>query len=135
MPYGFPHHLGNTERRGYSLLDDRVLGYPTLYSTEDIAVLDKVIVERFFAGEMNWWLVEYDHDRRLGFGFVYLGPRFEREREWGYFSLDELESICVPVALPGGTEHEVIVVRDLFFEKATVREVIPHALWEGWWER
>jgi hypothetical protein len=69
---------------------------PALYATEGVATEDKVCVAKFFhpMGRGTWFMVEFDPDERLAFGFCVspLGPDCD---EWGYFSLDELESVNV----------------------------------------
>ena len=61
---------------------------PDLYSTQGVAMNDKVLTVKFFSPYSNWtWYgVEFDGED-IFFGFV---EGFEKE--WGYFSLDELAS-------------------------------------------
>ena len=63
---------------------------PPLYSTEETPNSDKIAIVKFFTPRSNWtwYATEYDPTQRLFFGLV---DGFEREL--GYFSLDELESI------------------------------------------
>lgn len=65
---------------------------PPFYATEKTPIADKKLVVKFFTPWSNWtWYgVEYDPDERTFFGFV-----VGHEKEWGYFSLDELESCNV----------------------------------------
>lgn len=69
---------------------------PKLYATEKVPVSDKVLVVKYFTPWTNWtWYgVEYDPVDRLFFGWV-----VGFEKEWGYFSLDELESVKGPFGL------------------------------------
>jgi len=67
---------------------------PALYSTEKTALKDKKIYMHFFMGGCDWWVVEYDPEERLLFGFACLNGD-EQNAEWGYVSLDELISINV----------------------------------------
>ena len=77
---------------------------PKLYDTENVPESDKVLVVKYFCpwNSWTWYGVEYNPDERLFFGYV---EGFEKE--WGYFSLDELEE----VRGPGGLKIE----RDYYF--------------------
>lgn len=81
---------------------------PTLYSTEDIPLGDKVLVCKFFTpdAQWTWFACEFDGDE-LFFGYV-----IGLEAEWGYFSLSELESIRGPLGLP--------IERDLNFRPQSI---------------
>ena len=69
---------------------------PALYATEKIPVSEKVLVVKFFTPWSNWtWYgTEYNPGERLFFGFV-----VGMEKEWGYFSLDEMKSVQGPFGL------------------------------------
>ncbi len=58
--------------------------------------------------EWYWYATEYDPEDRIFFGLV-----FGFETEWGYFSLDELESVQSPLPIE----------RDLYFEPTPISEV------------
>ena len=64
------------------------LSIPILYATEDIE--EKVLLIKQLEPNTlwEWYLIEYDLQQRLAFGYV-IG--FEREFE--YFSLEEMEAI------------------------------------------
>jgi hypothetical protein len=51
---------------------------------------DPEIVAKFFnpTGSWTWYATEYDHNTKTFFGLV-----DGYEKEWGYFSLEELESV------------------------------------------
>lgn len=66
---------------------------PGLYSTEKIPCKDKVIHAHFFVGSCDWWIAEYDPKERLCWGYACLGD--PQCAEWGYVSLDELETVRV----------------------------------------
>src|SRR5512140_712708 len=68
---------------------------PPLYSQEEKGD-DAIAVVKFFTPwtSWTWYASEYDPEKRLCFGVV-VGP----EREFGYFSLDELEDIRGPGGL------------------------------------
>lgn len=67
---------------------------PALYSTEDDK--DPVAFLKFFnpVGRGTWYLIEYDPEERLAFGYVDLGSP-----ELGYFSMAELEEMILPMGL------------------------------------
>lgn len=70
------------------LTEDDLRKIPSLYATENET--DPVAYVKFFTpdGSWSWYVLEYDKERRECFGYV---EGFEREL--GYFSLDELESV------------------------------------------
>jgi hypothetical protein len=66
---------------------------PKLYETEKVKTEDKILVVKFFypAGRGTWYGVEFDgEDRFFGYCVSPLGPDCD---EWGYFSLQELQSV------------------------------------------
>ncbi len=84
---------------------------PPLYSGDSIQADDKVIQVKFFTPwtYWTWYATEYDPETRMFFGVV-----IGQETEWGYFSLDELQSIKSPLGLK--------IERDAWFPPITVRE-------------
>ena len=70
-------------------------------------VKDPLVITKFFnpTGAGTWYVTEYDPDSKNFFGYVSLFNDWSDE--WGYFSLDELESLRGPFGL--GIE------RDLYF--------------------
>lgn len=70
---------------------------PKMYSTEHINAPDKKIIVKYFTPwtSWTWYAAEYDPEERRFFGYVDNG----RDGEWGYFSLDELESVKGPWGL------------------------------------
>jgi hypothetical protein len=76
-------------------------------------VKDPLVVAKFFnpTGAGTWYATEYDPEGRLFFGYAEIF-----EGEWGYFSLDELESFKGPLGI--GIE------RDLWWEEKRFSEVI-----------
>jgi len=76
---------------------------PKLYE-QDGKGMDSMVYAKFFTPDSNWtWFVtEYDPIQRLCFGLV-----CGFENEFGYFSLDEIESVRGPLGLS--------VERDLHF--------------------
>jgi hypothetical protein len=89
---------------------------PKLYATEGVALADKVLIVKFFHpySVMTWYGAEYNPDERTFFGYVCgLGPGCD---EWGYFSMDELESV----------KHMGLgIERDLHFTPTTFKQLFP----------
>jgi len=85
---------------------------PALGSTEDIPMDDKVIHVKFFSPYSNWtwYAVEYDPETKTFFGLVH-----GFEKEWGYFTLDELEN-AYRGSLP-------LVERDMYYGPKKVSEI------------
>ena len=85
---------------------------PPLYSQEDkgseaIAYLKMFVPD----GQFTWYATEYDGDDTF-FGLV---DGFEKEL--GYFSLSELQSVRGRLGLP--------IERDLYFKPKTLAEIAP----------
>jgi hypothetical protein len=76
---------------------------------------DPIVVCKFFnpTGSGTWYATEYDPESRVFFGYV-TGLGFD---EWGYFCLDELESIRLRFGLK--------IERDLYFEPQRISEAVP----------
>ena len=83
---------------------------PPLYSQEDNP--DPVAPVKFFTPDSTWtwYVIEYDPAEQLFFGLV---DGFEME--FGYFSLDELESVKGPWGLS--------IERDLHWTPTSVSEI------------
>lgn len=77
---------------------------------------DPVIVAKFFnpAGAGTWYATEYDPATKTFFGYVSIFGDWNDE--WGYFSLQELQSFKSPFGL--GIE------RDLYWQEKKVSTVI-----------
>lgn len=68
-------------------------------------VEDPIVVARYFnpCGAGTWWATEYYPEDKLFFGYVSIfGDHCD---EWGYFSLDEFETIKLPFGL--GIERDL----------------------------
>ena len=85
--------------------------FPKMYATEKVPVEDKRVIAKFFTPDSNWtwYAVEFDGEDTF-FGLV---DGFERE--WGYFSLSELQSVRGKLGL--GVE------RDLYFGQPLIKEI------------
>ena len=87
---------------------------PPLYSTENVPTEDKVFICKFFnpTGLGTWYIAEGEEQEDgdwLFFGLVDL-----HEKEWGYFTLNELKSVQGAFGL--GIE------RDIFFHDEPARK-------------
>jgi hypothetical protein len=79
---------------------------------EDVS--DPIVVAKFFhpMSHWTWYATEYDPAERTFFGLVY-----GFEREWGSFSLTEMEEVNV---------HGLGVERDLYWQEKPVSQ-LPEA--------
>jgi len=86
---------------------------PALYAQERED--DPKMYIKFFTPWTNWtWYVTEGSEQEDD--FIFFGYIIGHEREWGYFSLNELEA----VRGPGGLTIE----RDLYFEPARFNEAM-----------
>jgi len=83
---------------------------PKLYETD--GKKDKMVYAKFFSpiGSWTWYAIEYDAEEKMFYGVVD-GDFFE----FGYFSLDELETTKLPFGMK--------VERDKFFEPKLLSEI------------
>jgi hypothetical protein len=79
-------------------------------------VKDPLIIAHFFnpSGAGDWYATEYNPENRIFFGYVSIFGDFCDE--WGYFSLNELESVTTP---PFGLGIE----RDLYWNERPASKV------------
>ncbi len=78
-------------RRKHKLLTAKIKNkMPMLYETDGVPLHEKDILVKFFCPYSNWkWYgCEYDPESR-----TFLGRTDGHEKEWGYFSLGELEEL------------------------------------------
>ena len=82
------------------LTDELIKNLPPLYSTENIK--DPLIQCKFFTPDSSWswYVLEFDKTNEIFFGYV-----CGLERELGYFSLAELESVKGQLGL--GVERDI----------------------------
>ncbi len=85
--------------------------YP-LYSQEESD--DPIVITKLFdpCGSASWWITEYNPVDKIAFGYV-TGLTAD---EWGYVSLEELESIERPFGLT--------IERDLYFIQKKMSECV-----------
>lgn len=77
---------------------------------------DPVVIAKFFnpCGAGTWYATEYDPKDKIFFGYASIFGDWNDE--WGYFSLEELESFQGPFGI--GIE------RDLFFDEKPFSQVV-----------
>ena len=85
---------------------------PPLYS-QDGKGDEALALVKFFTpySSWTWYATEYDPVERVFFGLV-----DGLEKELGYFSLDELESVKGPLGLS--------IERDIYFEPTRIKELL-----------
>ena len=66
------------------------IGLPKLYDCEDTPTNEMMLRIRFYDtnSTWEWYLIEFEPETNIAFGYV-----CGFEKEWGYFSIDELSSI------------------------------------------
>jgi hypothetical protein len=76
---------------------------------------DAIVHAKFFhcLSNWTWYATEYDPEERVFFGIV-----DGHSAEWGYFSLDEMESLVV---------HGLKMERDLYWEPTRVGDITFNA--------
>jgi hypothetical protein len=79
---------------------------PRLYKQENVK--DKIVYVKYFDIFSNWYWYgcEFDPTEKIFFGYVK-----GHENEWGYFSLEELESLGFRIE------------RDLYFEPTPISQL------------
>lgn len=89
---------------------------PALYSTESIPLKEKIAVAKFFnpMGAGTWYVIEGQEEDG---DFIFFGLVDLHEQEFGYFSLNELQSIRLPFGLK--------IERDIHFSQEKIAN-----LWE-----
>ena len=95
------------------------LKMPPLYSNEDNP--DPMVVAKFFTPDSSWtWYVieggPETNDNGEEVDYIFFGYVVGLEKELGYFSLRELESVRGPLGLK--------IERDLYFKPVLLSEVV-----------
>lgn len=95
------------------LPNDLANSLPDLYDTENIDTEDKMIYVKFFSpfSDWTWYVAEYDSSDGTFFGLV-----DGNEREWGYFSLRELEGI-------NAESNPPLIERDEYFTPTRIKDI------------
>lgn len=87
---------------------------PKLYSQEETDD-PKVFIKYFFpAGNWTWFVTEGE---LKGDDFTFFGYVIGLEKEWGYFTLNQLEEINI---------HGLTVERDLYFRQESFSLCLAH---------
>ena len=83
---------------------------PALYSQEHEK--DPMVHLKFFnpVGRGTWYLIEYDPEENLAFGYIDLG-----HPELGYFSITEMEEIILPMSQK--------IERDIYFRTSVLSDI------------
>jgi len=86
---------------------------PKLYSQENVK--DPMVIVKFFnpVGRENWFAIEYNPEEKLFFGYASLFGDYNDEL--GYFGLEELEQVKLPLGIK--------IERDLYFEPTPLSEI------------
>lgn len=95
---------------------------PALYSTEEVETQDKTIVCKFFALGTGWTWYVVEGGRQEDGNYLFFGLVSGFEKEWGYWTLEELLTVKWQ-GIQG-------IERDLHFKPVTVgecRELNPQA--------
>jgi len=88
---------------------------PMIGATEEIPASERKVPVKFFSPYTGWrwYVLEYDPEEKLCFGYVR-----GMESEYGYFSLEELDSVTVMGGVPA-------VERDIHWNsKAILQDVL-----------
>jgi hypothetical protein len=87
---------------------------PRLYETENVPLPEKVAYVELFhpVGNWTWYIIEYDGED-ICFGLV-----VGHEAEFGYFSLNELNSVRGGLGLP--------IEREMYFRPTQVQDLPIH---------
>jgi len=85
--------------------------FPKLNKTDGTPLEEKKVIAKFFTpdGSWTWYAVEFDGED-LFFGLV-----DGIEKEWGYFSLKELQSVQGTLGLP--------IEWDLYFGQPKIKDI------------
>jgi len=95
--------------------DDVKSTLPLLYSQENVK--DPIVHVKFFCPWNQWTWFATEGQEQNG-DFILFGYVIGHEREWGYFSLDELASVIGPFGLK--------IERDIYFTpkpKSQIKEI------------
>ena len=97
------------------LTDELRAEIPALYSQEKIGAKEKTVYAKFFfpAADWTWFAVEGEQEEDGD--YVFFGFVVGFAEEWGYFTLNELQSIKIQL---------LTVERDLHFKPGKFDEVI-----------
>jgi hypothetical protein len=107
----------NDENDAHNLLPlslEKIL--PPLYATENIVEKKKIVYAKFFAPNTFWtWFVLEGSWNENHEDFIFFGLVHGFEKEYGYFSLNELKSVTNPLYR---------AERDLYFKPTLLSECV-----------
>jgi hypothetical protein len=88
---------------------------PKLYETESIPLKEKTVVAKYFnpSGDGTWYVIEGEEQ---GDDFIFFGLIDLYGKDFGYFTIKELESIRFPWGLK--------IERDIHFEGGNIGEYL-----------
>jgi len=87
---------------------------PKLYSTEGIELEEKKIICKFYALGSSWTWFAVEGERQENGDYLFFGLVDGLEKEWGYFSLREMESV---------KWHGIAgIERDMYFDSVKVKD-------------
>lgn len=72
---------------------------PKLYTTDGVKLEDKVIICKFFTPWSNWTWFVFEGEKQEDGDYLFFGMVHGFERELGYFSLSQLQSVTGPFGL------------------------------------
>jgi Protein of unknown function (DUF2958). len=89
---------------------------PKLYGTENVHLEEKIVHSKLFTPDSSWsWFILEGQEQEDGDVLMFAWV-IGLEREFGYVSLRELESVRGPLGLP--------IERDLHFKPRPLKEVM-----------
>ena len=109
-------HNGENEMKKMMLITKAIEAkIPALYSTENVPTDEKAIAVKFFTPDSNWTWFAVEGSRQEDGDFLFFGLVHGLEKEWGYFSLRELEAARGPMGLP--------IERDMYLGSKKVKDI------------
>jgi hypothetical protein len=112
-------HNQSSEDDAHNLLPPSLeAALPRLYATEKIAEKKKIVYAKFFAPNTFWtWFVLEGEWSPNHTDFIFFGLVHGFEKEYSYFSLNELKSITNPLFQ---------IERDLYFNSAPLPDCVDN---------
>jgi hypothetical protein len=71
-------------------LEEQIISIPELYKQSDLDQSNQMVYAHYFYGGSDWYVLEWDREENLFFGYVILNQDFFNA-EYGYFSFEELD--------------------------------------------
>ena len=89
---------------------------PKLYSTDGVPAEEKNLAVKFFTPDANWTWYVVEGEKQEDGDWLFFGLVDGFEKEWGYFTLNELKSVRGVFGLP--------VERDLYIGNPLMSEIL-----------